>query len=164
MKLLGEAHWLNCPPWPGSIVTICMSYFTIGSPGKEHRLTKPLQLEEFGKGQKEMLRVLPPPRNPSHWHPSWPKVCTTRKDPESEWLAKENPETNLITLKPEAANHVAEQFSWVPLPSCSLPSCPFPIKSLALLARVSTWAVHFWVLDKNPVLGPGRVSPSCHKT
>ena len=41
MKLLGEAHWLNCPPWPGSIVTIGMSYFTVGSPGKEHGLNKP---------------------------------------------------------------------------------------------------------------------------
>ena len=32
---------------------------------------------------------------------------------------------------------MTEQFSWVPLPYCSLPRCPFPIKSLALSARVS---------------------------
>ena len=31
----------NHPPWPGTIVTICMSYFTIGSPGKEQRTNKP---------------------------------------------------------------------------------------------------------------------------
>ena len=30
-----------------------------------------------------------------------------------------------------------KQFSWVPLPYCSPPGCPFPIKSLALSAHVS---------------------------
>ena len=29
-------------------------------------------------------------------------------------------------------SHVAEQFSWIPLPYCSPPGCPLPIKSLAL--------------------------------
>ena len=46
---------------------------------------------------------------------------TTRKDPESEWLAKDNPETNPITIKPETASHMAEQFSWVLLPYFSPP-------------------------------------------
>ena len=41
------------------------------------------------------------------------------------------------------ASHVAEQFSWVPLPYCSPPGCPFPIKSLALSAHVSPHTVHF---------------------
>ena len=40
---------------------------------------------------------------------------------------------------------------------------PFPIKSLALSAHVSPWTIHFWVLDKSPVLGPGRGPPSCDK-
>ena len=40
-------------------------------------------------------------QNPSLWHPSWMnKACTTRKDPELEGLAKDNPETNPITIKP----------------------------------------------------------------
>ena len=52
-------------------------------------------------------------------------------------MAKDNPETNLITIKPETVSHVAEQFSWVPFLCCSSPRCPFPIKSLALSARVS---------------------------
>ena len=55
-------------------------------------------------------------------------------------------------------SHVAEQFSWLPLPYCSPPGCPFPIKSLALLAHVSPRTIHFQVLDKSPVLGPGRGS------
>ena len=50
---------------------------------------------------------------------------------------------------------MAEQFSWVPLAYCSPPGCPFPIKSLALSARVSS-EILFRVLDKSPVLGPGK--------
>ena len=57
---------------------------------------------------------------------------------------------------------MAEQFSWVPLPYCSPPRCPFPIKSLVLLARVSPQTIHFRVLDKSTVLGPGRGLPSCN--
>ena len=100
-------------------------------------------------------------QNPSFWHPSWlNKACTTRKDPESECLAKDNSETNSIIIKPETASHVAEQFSCVPLPYCSPPRCPFPIKSLALSAHVSPQTIHFRVLDKSPVSGPGRGLPS----
>ena len=50
-------------------------------------------------------------------------------------LAKDNPETNPITIKPETASHAANLFSWVPLPYCSPPGRPFPIKSLALSAK-----------------------------
>ena len=51
----------------------------------------------------------------------------------------------------------------MPLPYCSPPGCPFPIKSLALSADVSPWTIHFQVLDKSPVLGPGRDPSSCNK-
>ena len=140
-----------------------MSYFLTGGPGKEHRISLH-QPEEFGKGQKEIPHVWPPPQNPSLWHPSWlNKACTTRKDSESEWLAEDNPETNPITIKPEIVSHVAGQFSWLPLPYYSPAGCPFPIKSLALSAHVSPRTIHFQVLDKSPVLGPGRVPPSCNK-
>ena len=92
-------------------------------------------------------------------------ACTTRKDLESESLARDNPETNQITIQParlKTASHIREQFSWVPLPYCSPPGCPFPIKSLALSAHVSPWTIHFRVLDKSPVSGPGRGPPSCN--
>ena len=77
-------------------------------------------------------------------------------------MAKDNPETNPTTIKPETASHVTQQFSWVPLPSCSSPRRPFPINSLALSAHVSPWTIHFRVLDKSPVSGPGRDPPSCN--
>ena len=103
-------------------------------------------------------------QNPSGWHPFWlSNAWATRKDFESECLAKDNPETNPITIKPETASHMAEQFSWVPLPCCSPPGGPFPIKSLALSAHVSPWTIHFRVLDKSPVSGPGRGPSSCNK-
>ena len=46
---------------------------------------------------------------------------------------------------------MAEESSWVPLPSCSPPRHPFPIKSLALSACVCLWIIHFWVSDKSPL-------------
>ena len=63
------------------------------------------QLEEFRKGQKETPCILPTFQNPSHWNPSWlSNVRTPRKDPESELLARYNPETNPITIKPKNAS------------------------------------------------------------
>ena len=58
---------------------------------------------------------------------------------------------------------MAEQSSWVPLHHCSPPGCLFPIKSLALSAHVSPRTIHFRVLDKSPVSGPGRGPLSCNK-
>ena len=90
-------------------------------PGKEHKLTGHHQPEEFGKGQKETPLVLPTSQNPHRRTPSWlSNVWATRKDPESEWLARDNLEANPITIKPKTGSHVAEQPSWIPLPSCSL--------------------------------------------
>ena len=78
---------------------------------------------------------------------------------QARWLAGDNLETNPITIKPETRSHVAEQLSWVPSPSCSLPGCPFPVKSLTLSAHVTPWMIHFWVIDKSPLLGPRWGSP-----
>ena len=57
-------------------------------------------------------------------------VCH-QEGPWVKWLARENLETNPITIKPETSSHMAEQSSWVHLPSCLLPeqvrviqSCP----------------------------------------
>ena len=94
----GNTDWKS---HPGTITTICLSYFTTRGCGKDtEELTIYHQLEELSKGQKETPHVLPTSQNPSHWNPSWlNNVCTTRKDPESERLAKENPETNHIMIK-----------------------------------------------------------------
>ena len=127
-----------------------------GGPGEEHGTNKPPptgRVQERSKGDTTCPTTS---QNPL-WHPSWlNKACTTRKDPESERLTKDNLETNPITIKPKTASHTAEMFSWVPFPYCSLPGSPFTIKSLALSAHVSPWTIHFRVLDKSPLLGTGR--------
>ena len=140
-----------------------MSYFRIGGPGKEHGNSKPPPTRRIQERSEGDTTCLTTSKNPSLWHPSWlNKACTTRRDSESEWLAKDNPETHHITLKPKTVSHMAQVFSWVPFPYCSPPGCPFPIKSLALSAHMSPRTIHFWVLDKNPVSGPGRGPPSCN--
>ena len=108
----------NRPPWPGTIATICMSCFMTGGPSKEHGTNKPPPTRRAQERTKGDITCLTTPQNPSLWHPSWlNRACTTRKDSESEWLAKDNLETNPITIKPETASHVTELFSWVPLPA-----------------------------------------------
>ena len=143
-----------------------MSYIKTEDPGKEHGINKPLPTRRIWEKAKGDARpyVLPTPQNPSHWNLSWLSgTHATRKDAESEWLARDNPETNPISVTPETANHMAEQSSWVPLLSCFPPQFPFLINSLALSACVSLQAIHSWVLDKSPFLGSGRGSPSCNK-
>ena len=145
-KCSGKHTARNCPLWPDTMVTICMSYFTTVGPSKEHRNNKPPPTGRVRERSKGDTTCATPSQNPSRWHPSWlNKVCTTRKDSELEWLTNDNPKTNPITIKPKTVSHVAEQFSWVPLPSCSPPGCPFPIKSLALSAHVSPWIIRFRV-------------------
>ena len=112
--------------------------------------------EEFREGQKERPHVLPPPRILAGVHLGW-AIRAPPGRTESEWLAKDDLETNPTTIKPKTVSHVAELFSWFPLPCC-----PFPIKSPALSAHESPWTIHFWVLDKSPVSGPGRGPPSCN--
>ena len=128
-----------------------------GDPDKENGTNKPPptgRVQERSKGDTPCRSTS---QNPSRWHPSWlSNTCVTRKDSELEWLARDHPETNPITIKPETASHVTERYSGVPLPSCSPPGCPLQIKSLALSAHVSPRTVHFRVLDKCPVSGPGR--------
>ena len=140
-----------------------MSCFTTGGPGKEQGTNKPPPTRRVRERSEGDTTCPTSSQNPSLWHPSWlNKACTTRKDSESEWLAKDNPETNPVTIKPKTASHETQLFSWVPLPYCSLPGCPFPIKSPALSADVSPRTIHFWVLDKSPVSGPGRGPLSCN--
>ena len=117
---------------------------------------------EFAKHQKETgdinPYVLPTSQNPSHWNLSWMShENSTRKDPESEWLARDNLESDRITIRPETTSHMAEQFSWVPFLCCSLPEYPFPVKSLAFSAHVSS-NNSFPSVRQEPTLGPWKRS------
>ena len=162
IEVLGEAHCLKPPTLARHHSNHWMSCFMTGGPGKEHETNKPpptRRVQERSKGDSTCPTTS---QNPSLWHSSWlNKACTTRKKCESEWLANDNPETNPTIIKPKTVSHVAELFSWVPLPYCSPPECPFPKKSLALSAHVSPRTIDFQELDKSPGSGPGR-GPSSH--
>ena len=113
-ELLGETL-TDTTAWPGTRVTICMSYFMIGEPDKEHGTNKnsstgriPVKSKSVGDTSPYVLSS----QEPSQWNLSWlGDAWATRKNPESEWLARDNLETNLITIKPEIVSHVTEQSS-----------------------------------------------------
>ena len=142
-------HW-NYPPWPDTTVIVCMSYFMTG--GKKHGTNKPPPTGWVQEGSKSCPTTS---KNPC-WHPSWMSNAS------GLWVKMSGlrqGETNPITINPETVSRVAEQFSWVPLPS-ALPRLPFPIKSITLSAHVSPWTIHFQTLGKSPLSAPGRCSPS----
>ena len=159
MMMLGKAQG-NHPPWPGATVTICMCCFMTGGPGKEHGTNKPPptgRVQERSKGDTTCQTTS---QNPSHWLPSWlSNACTTRKDSESDWLIRDHPETIPITIKPKTVSHIAEQFSWVPLPLLSawvlLPNKIFFLVSTCISSDSS-----FLNVRQELNLGPGKGPPS----
>ena len=97
---------------------------------------------------------------PSCWHPSWlSNPCTTRKDSESEWLAKDNQEANPTTIKPETASHVAKHFSWVPLVCSLLPSNLFPNKISCFVSSYVSLDNSFPSVKQEPTRGPWKGFP-----
>ena len=101
-------------------------------------LTRHHQPEELGKGQKETPLSDRLPES-SRWHPSWlSNACATRQDSGLERLAKDNLETDPIATEPETVDRLRQSRSpGLPYPNCSPPRCPFPVKSVALLACVA---------------------------
>ena len=120
-----------------------------GGPGKEHGTNKPPPTGRVLERSKGDTTCPTTSQNPL-WHPSWlNKGNTTTKHSESEWLAKDNPETNPITIKPHGRAVLLSSLT------LSLPWHPYH-KTLALSAYVSLQTIHFSVLDKSPLSGPGR--------
>ena len=157
----GEHIDWNCPPSPGTIVTICMSCFRTGRPGKKQGTNKPPPTRRVRERSKGDTTCLTTSQKPSLWHPSWPnKACTTRKDSQSEWLAKDNLETNPITIKPETASHVTEQFSWLLLPYCNP---PFPNNISCFVSTCVSWDNSFPRVRQEPSFRPWKGSPYLHQ-
>ena len=163
------------------MVTTCLSCLTAGGPDTEHgacTVLPPKTNRENLRGaerREEMpahnISYQPPRILLAGIHLGWEMrmppgrmLSQTRYGQQARWLARDNPETNSITIKPETVSHAPDQFSWVPSPHWSPPRRPFLVKSFALSVRVSPQTIHFWVLDKSPLLGPGRGTPSCNKS
>ena len=157
--VLGQAHWLKPPTLARHHSNHLHGYygFTTGGPGKEHRTNKlpPTgRVQERSKGDTMCQTTS---KNPSHWPSSWlSNAGTTRKDSESDWLIRDNPETIPITIKPKTVSHMAEQFSWVPLPLLSawvlLPNKIFFLVSTCISSDSS-----FLSVRQELNLGPGKV-------
>ena len=83
---------------------------------------------------------------------------------QSDWpeLARDNVETNPITIKSETSSQGTEQFR-VPFTFLLSAWAPCPLKSLALSACVSPWTIHFQVLDKAPLRALEGGPPSCNR-
>ena len=146
-------QWLKPPTWPSTKWQFAWVILLQEILVKNTELTSHHQPEEFRKGLQERGDAS------SYVLPESILDCPSPKSILTEhrmyhW-ARDNPETNPITIRPEAASHMAEPFSQVPLP-CSLPRHPFPMKSLS--ACVSPQTIHFQV----SLLGPGRGLPSCY--
>ena len=116
------------------------------------------QAEEFWKCQKVTPCVQPPPRILLMVSILAEKCMSHQEGLWVRMIGQRQPENNPITVKPKTASHVAEQFSWVPLHYCSLPGRTFPIKFLALWARVSL-GNSFLSVRKDPTFGPWKGVP-----
>ena len=129
-------------------------------PSQEHGTNKPPPTERVQERSKWDTTWPSTSQNPPRWHPSWLSIaCATRKDSESEGLARDNPETNPITIKPGTASHVTEQFSWAPLPSCSPPGGPLPSKVSCFVSMCVSSDNSFLSVRQAPHLRPWKGSP-----
>ena len=99
-------------------------------------------------------------KNPSCWNQFCLRdVCATRKDPESETIRNQSHHRKTQDCKPSGRA--------VPLGSLTLllsTWAPLSDKVSSLSARVSPQIIHFQVLDKSPLFGPGRSSLSCNSS
>ena len=136
---------------------------TGGPPGKELRTDKPYPYRESSGKVRRDTTCLSLSQNPSLWHPSWlTDACTTWKDPESEWLGRQNLETNPITLKPGTASHEAQLFPWVSYPTTSV-RAPLPNQVSCLGSSCVSLDNSSPSVRRDPTLGPWKGSPpSCN--
>ena len=141
-----------------------MSCFTTGGPAKEHRTNKPPptgRVQERSKGDTTCLTTS---QNRSLWHPSWlNKACTTRKDSESEWLAKDNPETNTVTIKPWDCKPCGSAVLLGSLTLLLSTQVPFPNKISCFVSTCVSSDNSVPSVRQEPSFGLGRGPPSCNK-
>ena len=161
---------------PGSIITACLRWLTTGGP---HPIRSAVLLvlllktnpENSGGAKRREKMPVPnmgqPPRNPHpRIHLGWrmhappgstlsQTRCVHQQDDWPETTQRANP----TTLKPETGSRGRAVLpgSLTLLLSTLV---PLPVKPFAL----STDAIHFRVLDKSPLLGPGRCPPSGNTT
>ena len=145
------------PPWPGWMVTTLLSYLTTGGLCKEwgtNKLPLTWRIWKRSEGESRYQSLCA-----TIWNPSWlSDTHTTRKDPESGWLAEVNLEANSIAAKPEAANHTSRA---VLLGSLALPlsaEAPLPSKVSCCVSTCVSSGNLFPSARQEPILGPWKGS------
>ena len=135
MGVLGEAYG-NRRLWPGTIVTICVSYFTTGSPGKEHGTRPPAtgRARERSKGDT----TCPGPPTSS----SLASILAEQRMPHQSQPGNESHHH-----RSRACGATWRGGSGSPGPA-ALRLAPCPGTSLALSACVSRPTIHFRVVDR----------------
>ena len=160
MKLLGETHWLKLPTMtrhhskPSGWVILQQ---------EEHGTNKPpltRWVQERSKGDATCPSIS---QNPSCWHPSClSNGRTIGKKPESEWLAWETQKL-ILSLKTRDCKPHSRAILLGSLTLLLSTQMPLPNKVSYLSAHMSPPIIHFWVSDKNPLLGLVRSPPLCKK-
>ena len=123
--------------------------------GKEHRTNKAPQIIRVQKRSKWDTTCLTISQNPPWWLSN---ACVTRKDSELEWLAKDNPETNPITIKPETESIAVLLGSLTLLLSVR---APLPNKISCFVFCVSS-DNSFLSIRQETAFGPWKGSPFLH--
>lgn len=67
----------------GPTVTVCLSHFATGGPGKGHGANKPSPAGRVQEKSKGSTRGPAASQDPP-WNPRLSDACATRKDPETE--------------------------------------------------------------------------------
>ena len=153
----------NYPPWPGTIVPFAWDVSGQEVLVRNTELIIYYQPEAFRKDQKEMPRVLPSPRILlTGIHLDW----ATCRPPGRTLNQNDWPKT---TQKPVPYHKTQDCKPWgrTVLGSFTLLlsiRAPLASKISCFVSTCVSLVMHYWVLDKSPLSGPGRVPPSCNNS
>ena len=111
-KCQGKHTDCHHPPWPGTAVTICVSYFTTSGLSKEHGTNKPPatgKVQEKSKGDTSPTTS----QNPTRWHPEVPlaEQCLCHQEgPRVGMTGQRKGGNESHHQKAQGIKQVAEQF------------------------------------------------------
>ena len=157
MDMIGH-HWLKLPALARHLSNHLLELSQIRSPVKECRTNKlPLtgRIQERSKGERRLQPICPTKLPESFSLESiladW---CVHHQ--KGPWVRMTGQKQTLLPLTRDCEPH-----GRVPLSCCSLPGCPFPMQSPALLAHVSS-DNSFLSVRQKPTLGPWKGSHFCN--
>ena len=147
------------PPWPGTIVTICMSCFRTGGPGKEHRTNKPPPTRRVRERSKGDTMCPTTSQNPSLWHPS----LLNKRAPPARTLSQCDWLKTTRKLIPSPWNRDCEPHGRAaPLGSLTLllsARAPFPDKIFCFVSTCVSSDNSFLSVRREPSFWPWKGSP-----